>query len=118
MKRGIPTRSVAGLVLLIGSVALAQEPLPISGQSDLMPQQPSPVMDSAPVLPSQQATGSAPQGTPPPPPKHTLGPLEISVNWRTRAEGWYWFEGATGNSEYGLWDSLLRLGIGQTGGTF
>jgi hypothetical protein len=118
MKRGIPTRSVAGLVLLIGSVALAQQPLPISGQSDLMPQQPSPVMDSAPVLPSQQATGSAPQGAPPPPPKHTLGPLEISVNWRTRAEGWYWFEGATGNSEYGLWDSLLRLGIGQTGEHF
>jgi len=42
-----------------------------------------------------------------------LGPLEISLNWRTRAEGWYWFEGATGDSEYGLWDSLLRLGIGQ-----
>jgi hypothetical protein len=49
---------------------------------------------------------------------HMLGPLEISVNWRTRAEGWYWFEGATGNSEYGLWDSLLRLGIGQTGEHF
>lgn len=118
MKRGIQTRSVAGLVLLVGSVALAQQSLPISGQSDLMPQPPSPVMDSAPVPPSQQATGPAPQGAPAPPPKHTLGPLEISVNWRTRAEGWYWFESATGNSEYGLWDSLLRLGIGQTGEHF
>jgi len=47
--------------------------------------------------------------------KHKLGPLEISVNWRTRAEGWYWFQGPTGNSDYGLWDSLLRVGIGQTG---
>ena len=52
MKRGIQTRSVAGLVLLVGSVALAQQSLPISGQSDLMPQPPSPVMDSAPVPPS------------------------------------------------------------------
>jgi hypothetical protein len=50
-----------------------------------------------------------------PPPKHKLGPLEISVNWRTRAEGWNWFQGTSGNSDYGLWDSLLRVGIGQTG---
>ena len=49
------------------------------------------------------------------PAKHKLGPLEISVNWRTRAEGWNWFEGNTGNSDYGLWNSLLRVGIGQTG---
>ncbi|HEY3973544.1 MAG TPA: alginate export family protein [Candidatus Sulfotelmatobacter sp.] len=54
----------------------------------------------------------------PVPAKHKLGPLEISVNWRTRAEGWYWFQAPTGNSEYGLWDSLLRLGIGQTGERF
>jgi len=46
--------------------------------------------------------------------KHKVGPLEVSVNWRTRAEGWNWFEGPTGNSDYGLWDSLLRVGIGQT----
>ncbi len=51
-------------------------------------------------------------------PKHKLGPLEISINWRTRAEGWNWFEGKTGNSYYGLWNSLLRLGIGQTGERF
>jgi len=52
------------------------------------------------------------------PKKHMLGPLEVSVNWRTRAEGWYWFEAPTGNSEYGFWDSLLRVGIGQTGKHF
>lgn len=52
------------------------------------------------------------------PPKHKVGPLEISVDWRTRAEGWNWFEGKTGNSDYGFWDSLLRVGIGQTGERF
>ncbi|MGH9529718.1 MAG: alginate export family protein [Terriglobales bacterium] len=52
------------------------------------------------------------------PAKHKLGPFEISVNWRTRAEGWNWFQGNTGNSDYGLWDSLLRVGIGQTGESF
>ena len=49
-----------------------------------------------------------------PPPKHKIGPFEISINWRTRAEGWNWFQGPTGNSDYGLWNSLLRVGIGQT----
>ena len=55
---------------------------------------------------------------PPSPQKHKVGPLDISVNWRTRAEGWNWFEGPTGNSDYGLWNSLLRVGIGQTGERF
>jgi len=53
-----------------------------------------------------------------PPPKHKVGPLEVSINWRTRAEGWNWFQGPKGNSDYGLWDSLLRVGIGQTGEHF
>jgi hypothetical protein len=52
---------------------------------------------------------------PAPPPKHKFGPLEVAINWRTRAEGWNWFEGNTGNSDYPLWHSLLRVGIGQTG---
>lgn len=51
---------------------------------------------------------------PAPPPKHKLGPFDISINWRTRVEGWNWFQGNTGNSEYPFWDSLLRIGIGQT----
>jgi hypothetical protein len=118
MKRGIPMRLLPLLVLLVGSIALAQQSLPISRESDLVPQQLSPAIDSEPALPSQQATGPAAQEASAPPPKHMLGSLEISVNWRTRAEGWYWFEGTTGNSEYGLWDSLLRLGIGQTGEHF
>ena len=72
----------------------------------------------------QSATGmqaqstSGPSASPRPAsalPKHKLGPFEISVNWRTRAEGWNWFEGNTGNSDYGFWHSQLRVGIGQTG---
>ncbi len=33
-------------------------------------------------------------------PKHKIGPFEITINWRTRAEGWNWFQGKTGNSDY------------------
>jgi Alginate export len=73
--------------------------------------------DSTSPQPSQSQT-TAKQDQDAPPPKHTLGPLEVSVNWRTRAEGWYWFEAPTGNSTYGFWDSLLRIGIGQTGEHF
>ena len=47
-------------------------------------------------------------------PPHKLGPLDISVNWRTRAEGWNWFEGPTGQSDYGFWNSTLRIGLGQS----
>jgi len=66
---------------------------------------------AAPVPPSP-SPASAPSA------KHKLGPLEISVNWRTRAEGWNWFQGDAGNSDYGFWNSLLRVGIGQTGERF
>jgi hypothetical protein len=60
-------------------------------------------------LPVQQALHSK-QSQPekkaaPPPPKHKIGPFEITINWRTRTEGWNWFEGNTGNSDHGLWNS-------------
>jgi len=85
-------------------------------------QSPSPAEPGAASVSSANPT-SAPTTKPSPsspsaaaaPAKHKLGPLEISVNWRTRAEGWNWFEGPTGNSDYGFWNSLLRVGIGQTG---
>jgi len=73
--------------------------------------------ESDPAQPPQ-SDQTAKQVQDAPPPKHTLGPLEVSANWRTRSEGWYWFEGPTGNSTYGLWDSLLRVGVGQTGEHF
>ena len=46
--------------------------------------------------------------------KHKIGPFDISINWRTRTEGWQWFQGAKGNNEYPFFDSMLRIGIGQT----
>jgi len=61
---------------------------------------------SSPASPSTVTTA---------PSKHKVGPFEISVNWRSRAEGWNYFQGPTGNSDYGFWDSTLRVGIGQTG---
>ncbi|MFZ0805706.1 MAG: alginate export family protein [Candidatus Sulfotelmatobacter sp.] len=42
-----------------------------------------------------------------------LGPLDFSVNWRARAEGWDWFKGTAGRGNYTLGDSLLRIAIGQ-----
>lgn len=107
-----------GIVLSAGGATFAQQPLAATENSDSAPQQAGQPAISSPASAPQQATGTLLPSDPASPPKHMLGPLEVSVNWRTRAEGWYWFEGPTGNSEYGLWDSLLRLGFGQTGEHF
>ena len=80
------------------------------------------------TVPAQVASAASPAAAPAPqspapakaaaPAKHKIGPLEISINWRQRTEGWNWFQGNTGNSDYPFWDSLLRVGIGQTGERF
>ncbi len=57
--------------------------------------------------------GSAGAQTPAPPPGLKAGPVDVTVNWRSRAELWNWFEGNTGNSDYGFGHSQLRVGIGQ-----
>ncbi|HTY84354.1 MAG TPA: alginate export family protein [Silvibacterium sp.] len=92
-----------GVSIFSGS-ALAQQVLTAAQQTDSSAQKVA-SSDSTQKAHSQPATPSAP---------HKLGPLNISVNWRTRAEGWNWFEGASGNSAYGFWHSLLRIGIGQS----
>lgn len=75
--------------------------------------------ESTPAQPAQPQTAvQKAKAKDSPPPNHKVGPLEVSVNWRTRAEGWYWFQAPTGNSDYGFWGSLLRVGIGQTGERF
>jgi hypothetical protein len=107
-----------GIVLSVCGPVFAQQPLAATENSDSAAPQTGPRVTSSSAPAQQQATGAPPPAAPAPPPKHKLGPLEISVNWRTRAEGWNWFQGATGNSDYGLWDSLLRVGIGQTGDGF
>lgn len=64
----------------------------------------------------QQAKEAKP--APAAPAKHKLGPLEISINWRVRAEGWDWFDSGAGENVYAFPHSLLRVGIGQTGRRF
>src|ERR1700722_19771703 len=61
----------------------------------------------------EPAAAPPPKTEPAPPPVLTLGPFDVSVNWRARAERWDWFEGAAGNSHYTFGDSLLRVAIGQ-----
>jgi hypothetical protein len=56
--------------------------------------------------PRQPAAPAAPQQT-------KLGSLDLTVNWRSRAEDWGWFAGNIGDSNYGLGHSQLRLGVGQ-----
>jgi hypothetical protein len=94
---------VTSVVLLTGAV-FGQQPLS-STRMEIDPDVSN--VPAAPASPSLVPPSTAPA-------KHKLGPLEISVNWRTRAEGWNWFEGATGNSDYGFWNSTLRVGLGQT----
>lgn len=101
------------VVLLFSGVMFGQRSLPeVPGQLDVAP-------TTVAVVANPSSVPAPPQPSPAPastlPAKHKLGPLEISVNWRTRAEGWNWFQGDTGNSDYGLWNSLLRVGLGQTG---
>ena len=72
---------------------------------------------------AQQPSLSAQQSRPEkenaaPTKKSKLRSLEISVNWRTRVEGWDWFEGSEGNSNYPLGHSLLRIAVGQTNDHF
>jgi Alginate export len=45
--------------------------------------------------------------------KYKTRALDISINWRARVEGWDWFEGSSGNNNYALGHSLLRIAIGQ-----
>src|SRR5205807_1514725 len=43
----------------------------------------------------------------------TLGPFDLSVNWRSRVERWNWFEGNIGDSDYAFGHSQLRVALGQ-----
>src|SRR5579863_10267007 len=97
-----------GMVLLVGSV-FAQNALPGSDASGV-----SPASGANPSAPTTEQSAKESQPTAPAPAKPKIGPLDISINWRERAEGWNWFEGKTGNSDYGFWDSTLRLAVGQT----
>ncbi len=106
-----------GVACLAVSFAFAQQPAPATESSNSPPQQVAHLGSAQPAAPQQAPTATTKVASAPPP-KHKVGALEISVNWRTRTEGWEWFQGNTGNSQYPFWDSLLRVGIGQTGEHF
>ena len=97
-----------GIAAFFSGVVFGQQPLPSTQQNALLATasdaaKPS---DVPSPQPASQRISSA---------KHKLGPFNVSVNWRTRTEGWSWFQGQTGNSDYGFWNSTLRIGLGQTG---
>ena len=68
------------------------------------------------VLAQEPAAAPQPKTEPAPPAALKLGPFDVSVNWRARAERWDWFDGPAGNSNYAFGDSLLRVAIGQRTG--
>jgi len=76
---------------------------------------PSPRTDalSAESRAGQTKPAAAVQGDPAPDSPKKAGPFDLSINWRERTEGWDWFQGPTGDSNYPLWDSLLLVTIGQ-----
>lgn len=78
---------------------------------------------SSPHLSAQQPAAPMGQAQPEKPTpasttKHKLGTVEIHVNWRARAEGWNWFKGDQGRSDYALVHSLLRIAIGRASDRF
>jgi len=73
------------------------------------------------VLASATASGAAgaAKAKPPAPAKqHKLGPLNVTINWRVRAETWDWFQPTSGDNTYAFTHSLLRVGIGQKSENF
>jgi hypothetical protein len=63
--------------------------------------------------PATAPTASTVKYDPLAPPKHKIGPIDITVNWRARAEGWDFFKGPTGHGAYTFGHSQLRVGFGQ-----
>ncbi|HUK46022.1 MAG TPA: alginate export family protein [Terriglobales bacterium] len=96
--------STLAVFLLGSSFVVGQQSQPADSKSDSHTQ-----LAQVDALPAPQTPPAAAKS----PEKHKVGPFDISVNWRTRTEGWNWFEGNTGNSDYPFFDSLLRVGIGQ-----
>ena len=98
--------AIIGALVIMVSVAVAQQAQTPAPQADSQPAQ----IAQLNALPAPQSSQTASR----PAEKHKVGAFDISVNWRTRTEGWNWFQGNTGNSEYPFFDSLLRVGVGQT----
>jgi hypothetical protein len=67
-----------------------------------------PVAENAPTAKAKPALPSG----------HKLGPLNVSVNWRVRAEAWDFFQPPAGPNAYAFEHSLLKFGIGQKSEAF
>ncbi|HTW31108.1 MAG TPA: alginate export family protein, partial [Candidatus Sulfotelmatobacter sp.] len=102
------------VVAVLGWVSFSSAQSSSSGQVLAAASQPEVTAASNAANASAVPAAPSPAAANDPSAPHKLGPLDISVNWRTRAEGWNWFQGNTGNSDYGFWNSLLRVGLGQT----
>lgn len=103
---------VSATILLVGTTQMVAQPSPATAD-----EQSGPVQQAVASMPNSALAPAPPQAPATPsaqPQKHKIGPFEFSINWRTRVEGWNWYEGNTGNSDYPLEHSLLRVGIGQT----
>ena len=108
------------LVGVLAAASQAQEPAAPT-QSATAPAATAAVQSTTAAAPpattspqsSSSRENSSQKKAPEKPQKHKLGPLDVTVNWRTRVEGWDWFQGSAGNNNYALGHSLLRLGIGQ-----
>jgi hypothetical protein len=94
------------VAFVLAVAAHGQQAQPVA-ETDSQPQQVARL--NAEPVPQQDSKPATPK-----PDKHRLGPFDFSINWRTRTEGWQWFEGKSGNSDYPFFDSLLRVGVGQT----
>ncbi len=85
MKLRFVCRLILGVALSLANLVFAQQTLSVTEVPDSA-QRAAPTGDASSSGSPQQATGTPPQMADASPPKHTLGPLDISVNWRTRAE--------------------------------
>ena len=70
-------------------------------------------LDNAVTSGLAESGGAPPKPAPAPDSPHKLGPLNVTVNWRVRAEAWDFFEPSKGQNVYGFGHSLMRIGVGQ-----
>ena len=130
MNRLFAQIAVSATILLLAVPVIAQGPsVGISGSTLRQPDSENIVdIDQiTPVEPNSELPGATKKtelpaagakSSPAPADPHKLGPLTVSVNWRFRTEAWDWFQPATGENNYALEHSLLRIGIGQNGEKF
>jgi len=92
---------------------LARSSTSSGASADSAEETPASIDPSSSSAPPAAAKPPAAAGGP-----HKLGPVNISVNYRFRAEAWAWFQPSAGDNSYAFEHSLLRVGIGQKSEAF